>query len=121
MAINGSHNEFNKMMKLYRESLLNDNDKEKFYISPPTKTIIKSLVKTWIAFFISFLFTVSGREILLVFFWILLIIYLIYYSNTWSKFGYSIMLYWVINGLVLSCSYGISRVIHYLIGVIFNV
>ena len=90
-------------------------DEEIYYIDPPTKTMLKNLLLIWIAFFVTFLLSFKGLESFFLFFWVPMIVLLYFYSNLWSKVGFSLIIYWLMNVLAIGGGYFISRWIHFII------
>ena len=95
-------------------------DKETYYIDPPTKIVLGNLIWVWGIFFVTFLLSFNGLESFFVFLWVPLIILLNFYSDMWSKVGFSLIVYWLMNIIVIVGSFFISRGIHFIVKFILN-
>ena len=113
---------FNREVKfiILKYNYVMNNIKEDYYIDPPTKILMKNLIWIWITFFVTFLLSVNGLQSFFLFLWVPLIVLLYLYSNLWTKFGFSLIIYWAMNIIAYLGGYLVSRVIHFIIKLIIN-
>jgi hypothetical protein len=99
-------------IKKYHEATKDD---EMYTINPPTVMMLKNLFLIWIIFFITFLLTFNGLQSFFLFLWIPMILLLYFYSNLWTKVGFSLIVYWLLNIVAIVSGYFISKVIQFII------
>ena len=104
--------DFFSTIKSYHEAM---KDKETYYIDPPTKIMLENLMLIWVIFFVTFLLTFNGLQSIFLVLWIPMILLLNFYSDLWSKVGFSLIIYWLLNTGVIVGSYFISKGIHIIV------